>query len=265
MSPSPAGWMAIRLTVLGSGSGGNATLIEGGGARVLLDAGFSCRRLVQRLRFVGCEPDTLDAVLVTHEHGDHVAGAARFSESFAVPIWCTRGTARAAGFDGDGVDVRPVAAGRSFAVRDLEVRPFAVPHDAAETVGFVLEAGGSRLGYATDLGHGPDSVRGHLEDCDLLVLESNHDVDLVRAGPYPESIKTRILSRHGHLDNDSAADLLCAVARGRTRTVVLAHLSATNNRPALALETAARRLGASRGAPRLHAAAQSTPSPWFEA
>jgi phosphoribosyl 1,2-cyclic phosphodiesterase len=257
--------MAIRLAVLGSGSGGNATLIEGGGVRVLLDAGFSCRRLVQRLRFVGCEPDTIDAILVTHEHGDHVAGAARFSESFEVPIWCTRGTARAAGFDADGLDVRPVAAGGSFAIGDLAVRPFAVPHDAVETVGFVLEAGRSRLGYATDLGHGPDAVRDHLADCDLLILESNHDVDLVRAGPYPESLKTRILSRHGHLDNEGAADLLSAVARGRTRTVVLAHLSETNNRPALALEAAARRLAAGRGAPRLHAAAQATPSPGFEA
>ncbi|HYV84602.1 MAG TPA: MBL fold metallo-hydrolase [Patescibacteria group bacterium] len=265
MSPSPAGWMAIRLTVLGSGSGGNATLIEGGGVRILLDAGFSCRRLVQRLRFVGCEPDTIDALLITHEHADHVAGAARFSLSFEAPIWCTRGTARAAGFERDGLDVRPVAAGQAFAIGDLAVRPFAVPHDAAETVGFVLEAGRSRLGYATDLGHGPDSVREQLAECDLLVLESNHDVDLVRGGPYPEALKTRILSRHGHLDNQSAADLLCAVAGGRTRTVVLAHLSETNNRPSLALEAAGRRLAAGGAAPRLHAAAQATPSPWFEA
>src|SRR5258708_1598939 len=116
MSPSPAGGRAIRLTVLGSGRGGKPTPPRGGGGRGPLGAGFSCRRLVQRLRFVGCEPDTIDAILVTHEHGDHVAGAARFSESFEVPIWCTRGTARAAGFDGDGLDVRPVAAGGSFAV-----------------------------------------------------------------------------------------------------------------------------------------------------
>src|SRR5262245_21909573 len=266
MTPSPAGRQTIRLSVLGSGSGGNATLIEGGGARVLLDAGFSCRSLVQRLRFVGCEPGSLDAILLTHEHADHVAGAARFSLSFGTPIWCTRGTARAAGFARDGCDVREVGAERPFALGDLVGRPVAVPHDAAETVGFVLEAGRSRMGYVTDLGHGPDTVRDRLADCDLLVVESNHDVDLVRTGPYPATVKTRILSRHGHLDNESAADLLSSVAFGRTRTVVLAHLSRTNNRPALALEAAARRLARGRSAPpRLHAAAQETPSPWFDA
>ena len=257
--------MAIRLAVLGSGSGGNATLVEGGGARVLVDAGFSCRRLVQRLRFVGVDPAAIDAILLTHEHGDHLAGAAAFAVSFGRPIYCTRGTAAAAGHAADGVAPVIVRDGEPFAIGAMQVRPFAVPHDAAETVGFVIEAGGARAGYVTDLGHGPEEVRAPLRGADLLVVESNHDVEMLRHGPYPEHVKARVLGRHGHLDNEMSADLLGDVASGATRAIVLAHLSATNNQPALALAAARRRLG--RGAhpvPVLHPAAQERPSPWFE-
>ena len=258
--------MAIRLATLGSGSGGNATLVEGGGARVLIDAGFSCRRLVQRLRFVGVDPAAIDAILLTHEHGDHLAGAAAFATSFGKPIYCTRGTAAAAGFAADGVAPILVRDGEPFAIGALAVRPFAVPHDAAETVGFVVEAGGARAGYVTDLGHDPETVRAPLRGADLLVVESNHDVAMLREGPYPEHVKARVLGRHGHLDNETSAAILADVAGRTTRAIVLAHLSATNNQPALALAAARRRLG--RGAfpvPVLHPAAQETPSPWFEA
>jgi phosphoribosyl 1,2-cyclic phosphodiesterase len=277
--------MAIRLAVLGSGSGGNATLIEGGGARVLVDAGFSCRGLAQRLRYVGVEPDALDAVLVTHEHADHIGGAASFAEAFGVPIHCTRGTARAAGLvDGfaagrvsepapeaakievTAFQVNSFEAGRPFAVEQLEIMPFAVPHDAVDAVGFVLEAEGLRIGYATDLGHGPQPVRDGLRECDLLVIESNHDVGLLRAGPYPQSVKDRVLSRHGHLDNEAAADLLCDVSGGRTQAIVLAHLSQTNNRPELALGAIARRFAEhGRRLPTVRAADQRRPSAWVEA
>jgi phosphoribosyl 1,2-cyclic phosphodiesterase len=257
--------MAIRLAVLGSGSGGNATLVEGGGVRVLIDAGFSCRRLVQRLRFVGLAPEAIDALLVTHEHGDHVAGAGVFSTAFGAPIYCTRGTAAAAGFDAAGIESRTVATGRAFDLGGLRVVPLAVPHDAAETVGFVLEADGARAGYVTDLGHGPGAVREGLRDCDLLMVESNHDRDMLKRGPYPEHIKTRVLSRHGHLDNETAADILADVAGRATRVVVLAHLSETNNNPGLALGVARFRLRErGRQVATLHAAAQSRPSPWFE-
>lgn len=265
--------MAIRLAVLGSGSGGNATLVEGGGARLLVDAGFSCRGLVQRLRHVGVEADTLDAVLITHEHADHVGGAAAFAESFGVPIHCTRGTARAAGFIAWGVSepkapfqVNPLEAGRPFAIEQLEVTPFAVPHDAVDAVGFVLEAEGLRVGYATDLGHSPQPVRDVLRECDMLVVESNHDVGLLRAGPYPQSVKDRVLSRHGHLDNEAAADLLCDVSEGRTQAIVLAHISQTNNRPDLALGAIAKRFAEhGRRLPELRAADQRRPSAWIEA
>lgn len=272
--------MALRLAVLGSGSGGNATLIEGGGARVLLDAGFSCRGLVQRLRYVGVEPETVDAILITHEHSDHLGGAAAFAVAHGIPIYCTRGTARAAGFQHmeEAPVAYPIESGHAIAIAGrasagagqggprggLTVRPFGVPHDAVETVGFVVsDGGGARVGYATDLGHGPRPVRDGLADCDMLIIEANHDLGMLRAGPYPEAVKERVLSRHGHLDNTAAADLLCDVARERTQAVVLAHLSRTNNHPEIALDCVRRRFADhGRRAPALMAADQAKPMPW---
>jgi len=254
--------MALRLAVLGSGSGGNATLIEGGGARILVDAGFSCRGLVQRLRYVGVEPEEIDAILVTHEHSDHLGGAAAFAASFGTPIHCTRGTARAAVLP----EAHPVEAGRAFDIESLTVRAFGVPHDAVETVGFIVSDASTQAGYATDLGHAPAAVRDWLKDCDLLVMEANHDVGMLRAGPYPEAVKERVLSRHGHLDNLAAADVLCEVARERTRTVVLAHLSRTNNHPDIALDAVRRRFAEhGRRAPELKAADQARPMGWLDA
>jgi phosphoribosyl 1,2-cyclic phosphodiesterase len=259
--------MGIRLTVLGSGSAGNATCIEADGARVLVDAGFSCRELAGRLRAVGVEPDRIDGLLITHEHSDHVRGAARFSRTFGVPVYCTAATFSAAGLDQDGVHAHAeVGAGRPFAVGALSIHPFPVPHDAADTLGFVLACGGRRIGYATDLGHGAAPVREALRDCDLLILESNHDVEMLRSGPYPEIIKQRVLGRHGHLDNEAAAAILEEVAGERTRRVVLAHLSRTNNRPDLALRAARATFDrAGRHAPAIHPAGQWSPTPWFEA
>ena len=284
--------VALRLAVLGSGSGGNATLIEGGGARILVDAGFSARGLVQRLRYVGVEPETLAGILITHEHSDHLGGAVAFAVAHGIPIYCTGGTARAAGFQyaEEPPTHHAVEAGREFGIEGrrgpsssggagangsgrgatypgpgLTIRPFAVPHDAVETVGFVVSepGAGGRIGYATDLGHGPRPVRDGLADCDALVVEANHDLGMLRAGPYPEAVKERVLSRHGHLDNTAAADLLCDVARERTQTVVLAHLSRTNNHPDIALDCVRRRFADhGRRAPALVAADQAKPMPW---
>ena len=264
--------MGIRAVVLGSGSAGNATCIEGGGARILLDAGFSCRELQARLGAVGIEPRRLDALVVTHEHADHIRGAALFSQKFKVPLYCTAATFRAAGLERAGVHGHGVFAhvavepGVAFEIGGLRLRPFSVPHDAADTVGYAVECEGDRLGYATDLGHDTGPVREALKDCDMLMLESNHDVDMLRRGPYPQIVKDRVLGRHGHLDNETAAALLCDVTTERTRRIILAHLSRTNNRPALAL-AATRRAFDLRGrkAPELHPAVQASPSAWFDA
>jgi phosphoribosyl 1,2-cyclic phosphodiesterase len=258
--------MAIRLVVLGSGSAGNATCIEGDGVRILLDAGFSCRELAARLRGADVEPERLDALVITHEHADHARGAALFSRKYRVPVYCTSETFRAAHFDRQGVHIHHhVEPGRPFAVGGLTLAPFRVPHDAVDTVGYAVECDGRRIGYATDLGHPPETVRRGLSDCDLLVLESNHDVEMLRTGPYPETVKERVLGRHGHLDNETAAALACEVASQRTRRIVLAHLSRTNNRPHLAVEATRRRFERhGRRPPLVHPAEQATPSPWFE-
>jgi phosphoribosyl 1,2-cyclic phosphodiesterase len=263
--------MTFRMAVLGSGSAGNATCIEGGGARVLLDAGFSCRELAVRLQSVGVEPYRLDAILITHEHADHIRGAALFSQKHKVPVYCTAATFRAAGLQraevhGHGVFAHvEVEAGRAFAIGGLGLLPFPVPHDAVDTVGYAVTCNEARLGYATDLGHQTAPIREALQDCDTLMLESNHDVGMLRSGPYPEVVKERVLGRHGHLDNETAAALLCDVATERTRRVVLAHLSRTNNRPALALQAARgefERRG--RRAPDIQPAVQASPSGWME-
>ena len=258
--------MGIRLAVLGSGSAGNATCIEGEGARVLVDAGFSCRELTARLRAIGVEPHRIDGVIVTHEHADHVRGAPLFSRTHGVPIYCTRATHRAAGLDRQKVHATvEIDPGTPFAIEGLTIRPFRVPHDAVETIGCTIEGNGARVGYATDLGYGAEAVRKGLRDCDLLILESNHDMEMLRAGPYPETIKRRVLSRHGHLDNESAADLAAESVSDRTRSLVLAHISRTNNRPDLALRAARDGFDrAGRRAPRISAADQGRPSSWFE-
>ena len=204
--------------------------------------------------------------MITHEHADHIRGAALFSARYRVPIHCTAATFRAAGLSHHPIAAhRPVEPGGPFAVGGMTLRPFIVPHDAVETVGYTVECEGARIGYATDLGHDAEPARQALRDCDLLVLESNHDVEMVQSGPYPYVVKQRVLGRHGHLDNETAAALACDVASDRTARLVLAHLSRTNNRPELALRAARRGFEArGRRLPELHPADQWIPSTWFE-
>lgn len=229
--------------VLASGSSGNCTLVEGSRGRVLIDCGLSARAAATRLRQVGCEPRSIDAVVVTHEHSDHVAGAPLFSRRFGATIFTSAVTAAAAGIAANTVaGLAPMEAGLPFAIGDLMLRPFSVPHDAADNVGLVVECEGTRLGYATDLGHLTSLVTERLRECDLLVTEANHDAEMLKNGPYPWSVKQRILSRHGHLSNEEMIDLISRVAAPRTRKILLAHLSETNNRPELALEACRRGL-----------------------
>jgi phosphoribosyl 1,2-cyclic phosphodiesterase len=311
----------VRFTVLASGSKGNSTVVTGGRTRILVDAGLSCRELLRRMKLAGEAPETLDAIIITHEHSDHVGGLAVTARKLGIPVYITEGTHRAwmrwltprrqmtyaqwleqcrkqaaerqaeaecAQFDGaseadesesespEEAECDPVAmdaaaeptaapnapdrppsrreepawlpsveyfrAGEPFEIGDIAISPFTIPHDAADPVGFVFRADGVRMAHATDLGYIPPNVKAQLKGVDLLLLESNHDLEMLRDGPYPWSVKQRVLSRVGHLSNETAADFLQNGYDGQAAYVILAHLSESNNLPELARVTAERAL-----------------------
>jgi len=229
----------IRFRSLGSGSTGNATLVEGRGGitttRVLLDCGFSLRELEARLQRAGLTAHELDAVFITHEHGDHVGSALTLARRHGVPLWMSRGTWRAIG----SPDLRGLLHfardGGRIAVGDLELQPFTVPHDAAEPLQICFSDGAARLGVLTDAGCATEHLLAHLQDCHALLLECNHEAALLARSRYPESLKARIGGRLGHLSNDTAARILRACLHVGLNHVVAAHLSEQNNRPDLAL------------------------------
>jgi phosphoribosyl 1,2-cyclic phosphodiesterase len=301
----------VRFTVLASGSKGNSTVISGGRTRILVDAGLSCRELSRRMRLAGEDPATLDAIVITHEHQDHVNGLAVTARKLGIPVYFTEATHRAwmrwltprrqmsyaqwlelcrkqaaerqaeAETSTEGSDpaetdpeeteadsqpqvaeataqadtapelasagppslrddptwlpaVEYFQAGQPFAIGDIDLSPFTIPHDAADPVGFVFSAQGVRMGFATDLGYIPPNVKAQFQALDLLLLESNHDLEMLRDGPYPWSVKQRVLSRVGHLSNDAVAEFLSNGYDGQAAYVILAHLSENNNLPELA-------------------------------
>lgn len=233
----------MRFASLGSGSGGNGLVVEAGATRVLIDCGFGVEETARRLERLGLQPADLAGILVTHEHSDHLDGAVPFARRHGLRVWMTYGTLRAAG-DGEPRDVVEVIDSHTaFAVGDLHVQPFPVPHDAREPVQFVVGDGARRLGVLTDLGTPTRHVESMLSGCDALVLECNHDTDLLAGGPYPAFLKARIAGPFGHLANAAAAAILAAIDRSRLRHVVAAHLSEQNNQPALAQAALAAALG----------------------
>ncbi|MGB7546377.1 MAG: MBL fold metallo-hydrolase [Terracidiphilus sp.] len=325
----------VRFTVLASGSKGNSTVVSGGRTRILVDAGLSCRELFRRMKLAGEEPETLDAIIITHEHQDHVNGLAVTARKLGIPVFFTEGTHRAwtrwlmprrqmtyaqwleqcrrqaaerqaeadaAAVEGEpdeldqaeevelgteperaAPEAEPAAsaaeptaapkdpawlpaveyfqAGQPFAIGDIAVSPFTIPHDAADPVGFVFQVEGVRMAFATDLGYISPNVKAQLKGVDLLLLESNHDLEMLRDGPYPWSVKQRVLSRVGHLSNEAAARFLETEYDGQATYVILAHLSESNNLPELARVTAERALNgrASLLANKLLLAAQHEP------
>jgi len=314
----------VRFTVLASGSKGNSTVVSGGRTRILVDAGLSCRELFKRMKAAGEDPATLDAIIVTHEHQDHVNGLGVTARKLGIPVYFTEGTHRAwmrwltprrqmtyaqwleqcrkqaaarqaesepsegdpddleAGAEGNSVEAQtsgcaePTApakdptflplveyfqAGQPFQIGDISVSPFTIPHDAVDPVGFVFQAEGVRMAVATDLGYVTPNVKAQLKRLDLLLLESNHDLEMLRDGPYPWSVKQRVLSRVGHLSNEAAAQFLETEYDGQATYVILGHLSESNNLPELARVTAERALNgrASLLANRLLLAAQHEP------
>jgi phosphoribosyl 1,2-cyclic phosphodiesterase len=316
----------VRFTVLASGSKGNCTVVTGGRTRILVDCGLSCRELFRRMQLAGEEPETLNAILITHEHSDHVNGVAVTARKLGIPVYFTEGThqawarwiaprkqmtyaqwmeqmrlqaaAREAEADANheseaneddligpsdggqlshpfrkerGMDGAPACqdsetgsvleiaaaaesadepakkkdpaalpaveyfkAGEPFDLGDIRVNPFTIPHDAADPVGFVFEAEGVRMAFATDLGYVPPNVKAQLTNLDLLLLEANHDLEMLRDGPYPWAVKQRVLSRVGHLSNEAAASFLEKDYDGHAAHIILAHLSESNNLPELA-------------------------------
>ncbi len=309
----------MRMTVLASGSKGNSTVISSTCTRVLVDAGLSCRELLRRMALVGEDPATLDAILITHEHIDHVAGLAVLARRLRIPVFITEPThrawvrmltprttmtygkwlehvqqekeARAAAVAQGNLDIaaevgpdsnsdnlcdpdpptksnpsrlpaveyfRP---GMKFCIGDLDILPFTIPHDAADPCGFVFSAEGVRMALATDLGYVPPNVKAALKRIDVLLLESNHDLEMLRDGPYPWSVKQRVLSRVGHLSNDATAEYLSNDYDGSASYIVLGHLSESNNAPALARIAAEQALSShpSLLGNRLLLAMQSTP------
>ena len=319
----------VRFTVLASGSKGNCTVVTGGKTRILVDAGLSCRELFRRMRQVDEDPATIDAIIITHEHSDHVAGLAVTARKLGIPVYFTEGThrawvrwlsprkqmtytqwleqcrqqaaARMAEADAPTVEdcdpeeaaepdteaaataspsdttptrkrkeppdptwlpkVEYFQSGKALQIGDISVSPFTIPHDAADPVGFVFQAEGVRMALATDLGYIPPNVKAQLKRVDLLMLESNHDLEMLRDGPYPWSVKQRVLSRVGHLSNEAAATYLETEYDGQATYVILGHLSESNNLPELARISAERALNgrASLLANRLLLAAQHEP------
>jgi len=318
----------VRFTVLASGSKGNSTVVYGGRTRILLDAGLSCRELFRRMKLAGEDPAALDAIVVTHEHQDHVNGLAVTARKLGIPVYFTEATHRAwmrwltprrqmtyaqwleqcrrqaaerqaetdprecepeeadaeieeraagapqpadsNGKPGERKDdpawlpaVEYFEAGRPFRIGDIDLSPFTIPHDAADPVGFVLASEGIRMAFVTDLGYISPNVKAQLKGVDLLLLESNHDLEMLRDGPYPWAVKQRVLSRVGHLSNEAAAEFLANGYDGQAAYVILAHLSESNNLPELARVAAERALEgrASLLANQLRLAGQHEPLP----
>jgi phosphoribosyl 1,2-cyclic phosphodiesterase len=256
----------MRFAVLASGSGGNACYVESGEARVLIDAGLSCQELMRRLEQVGVEPGTLDGIVITHEHTDHVKGVGPLARRFDLPVYSNASTLRRS-MRALGSLPRPVTihTGQSLTIHDLWVETFTKCHDAADPIGLVLSSAGVRLGLLTDLGRSTDVVEHRLAGCHGLIIESNHDTKMLEEGPYPLELKRRIKGPDGHLSNREAAELLANLCHEGLNCVVLAHLSATNNTPEKAMKAVTHALSM-RGlhGTRVLVSEQDSPSPMIQ-
>ena len=224
----------MRFASLGSGSKGNATLIAAGNTMLLVDCGFTQKDTVSRLARLGVAPEQLDAILVTHEHGDHVSGVAALSRRYQIPVFLSHGTAASGKVNGAFSQVR-INAGDTFSIGEIDVRSIPVPHDAREPIQFRLSYANHCLGILTDLGSITPHVIDAYSGCTALLLEFNHDLEMLRSGAYPVALKRRVASDFGHLNNLQAAQFLAAVDTQALRLVAVAHISEQNNTPEHAL------------------------------
>ncbi|MFC1886258.1 MBL fold metallo-hydrolase [Thermodesulfobacteriota bacterium] len=236
----------LALCMLASGSKGNAIYVTGGGAAILIDAGLSGIEIERRLNSKGISPTDLDAIVVSHEHGDHIQGVGALSRRFDLPVYINPKTYAAGATQlGNIRDLRPFECGVPFEIKNLRLHPFSISHDAMDPAGFAIHRNGAKIGIATDLGITTSMVKEHLKQCHLLVLEANHDPAMLINGPYPWPLKQRIKGRCGHLSNEDSKRLLEEVFHKKLRHVILAHMSETNNSAERALDVVGRAIAES--------------------
>ncbi len=259
--------LAVELTILGSGSSGNAVVLSTPRTRLLIEAGLSKRETLKRLEAAGLAADGLSAILVSHEHADHAAHLAALAEEFNVPVFLSEGTAEALPAAASLPTLERFRPGQRLLIGDIEVLPFSIPHDAREPVAFRFTAEGTRIAYAVDLGYLTGLAKEQLRGCDCLLLEANHDIEMLRRGPYPWFIKQRVMSRLGHLSNDALAGFLEHDFDGAAGVFILGHLSENNNSPEVARLAAEQALERRRARfplslscrPQLHVTSQRAP------
>lgn len=251
--------MTLRFASLGSGSRGNALLVEFGSTLLMVDCGLPRKVVEERLSAAGRSPRDITALLVTHEHSDHAQGVATFARRYNTPLWMTPGTASAIR---ELVNVQTLCPHRPFEIGAIKIEPFPVPHDAREPCQFVFAAGGRRLAVLTDTGHVTAHMHERLAGSDALAIEFNHDLGSLQRGPYPDSLKARVASRFGHLNNSQTTELLAKLDRARLQWVVGLHLSETNNTPAQVRESLRPALDGA--VYPLHLATQDAVTEWFE-
>lgn len=257
--------VSVKISVLGSSSSGNCTFIATSQTKVLLDAGFNPTQTLKRLHAIGECLDDIDAIIVSHEHTDHVNGISGLLSKREIPVYIGEQTFAAIdpGVSCDRLEF--IAAGRPFCLKNLTVVPFSIPHDAVDPLGFTFEAEGIKIGHVTDLGYMTELVAQRLRGCHVIVLESNHDLEMLKVGPYPWSLKQRIMGREGHLSNEGAGKFFSETFDGEARYIVLAHLSESNNHPDIARMVAVQALEP-RGfdLSHLYLASKNAPSPLIE-
>ncbi len=257
--------MSVCVCVLGSGSRGNAAWVATEKTRLLIDAGLSRREISSRLVAIGERPETCTAIIISHEHTDHVSGLPKVALELKCPLYMTPATRAALPAKLEIRSCEFFTAGEKFVVGDIEISPFSIPHDAADPVAFTLEAEGIKIGLVTDLGYIPELVKQRVRGCNALIFESNHDLEMLKIGPYPWQVKQRVMSRQGHLSNRTTAEFLSGEYDGGAQVLVLAHLSETNNHPEIArlsaVEALARRPQQTRT--EVHLASQSAPTRIF--
>jgi phosphoribosyl 1,2-cyclic phosphodiesterase len=256
--------MSLNFCVLGSGSRGNCTLVESGSTTILVDAGFSGKEIRRRLALVDRSPEELTAIVVTHEHGDHISGVGVLSRKYHLPVYANAGTHLASEARVKKLHKRvEFGTGEPFTIDGLAIHPFRVSHDTADPVGFVISDAHAAVAYCTDTGRVSKLIAHHVRKCRALILEANHDQQMLMDGPYPMPLKQRVRSNQGHLANGDAARFLAGLVDSSLQYVVLAHLSETNNLPEVALARVKKELQSMEIDFKIVVAAQKTPTSVF--